>query len=95
VECLIFFPFLWLFTQLFKVQKDKLGGVLLLGRKALQILMEHYCDPNVHKLYLNLRVSLDITTQDFSCNTTDTRHDFYDFCIAYLTKGVSNDLKTI
>jgi hypothetical protein len=57
--------------------------------------VEHYSDPYVHELHLNLRVSLDITTKDFSCHTTDTRHDFYDLCIAYLIKSLANDLKAI
>jgi hypothetical protein len=57
--------------------------------------MEHYSDPNIHEFDFNLRVSFDIATQDFSCDTTNARHDFYDFCIAYLTESLSNYLKTI
>ena len=34
-------------------------------------------------------------TSHFSSHTTDTRHDFYDFCIAYLIKSLANDLKAI
>ncbi len=82
-------------SQVVKVQEDELSWVLDLRWKTSQVLVYNRSDPYIYELDLNLRVGFDLIGHNFSCNTTDARHNLDNSGITDLAEGLAHDFETL